>query len=307
VSDSARFKSTRTGNVYHLGRPFRISTYPAHEAQATDGRHCWIKQVSGDDEAAVAMLRYETIILDKLDHPHIIRLIDRGRSRTRFFLVLEPPPGRPLPDMLASGPVALDLVRTIAVQLADMLVYLHSQGIICRSLSPSALYIDHVGRITCIDLSMAWDEVSPVRREEVIEDVLHMSPEQAGGAVADRRSDIYVYGVLLFELLTRRPPFQGTNRGDLALQHLLQPPPDLCRLRPDISPEFADLINRCLAKSPVQRPATAANLRAMLDAIDQPALEPPANLATPPFWHRLFRPKSLRKDQISHQFHKEQR
>jgi serine/threonine protein kinase len=267
ASEPYLLQSTRSGQLYQLGRSLRLDTLLFHEARERSGRRCWVKRVPADDEAAIARLRYEAIILNKLRHVGIVRLLDRGRNSTSFFLVLEPAAGHSLLQLLDSGPLKLNLVFSIAAQLSELLMYLHDQGIICRTLPPASLYVDHLDRVTLVDLSAAWDEVSPPRSNELIPNAIYLSPEEAGGMIADRRSDIYVYGVLLFELLAGRPPFEGTHRGDLALQHLLTSPPDLRMLRPDIPPAFADLVARCLAKVPTERYSGAAALQAALHVL----------------------------------------
>lgn len=257
-------QSTRSGRTYRLGRAFRIGGRLTHEAQDDQGNRCWVKQVPADDDAAIARLRYEAIVLAKLDHPGVVRLLDRGRNRSCFFLVLSPAPGRALIELLEGRPLALSFVLTVADQLATLLHYLHAQGIICRILTPSAIYADHLGRIAYVDLGMVWDEVSPPDSTEMYGDPKYSSPEQISGAVVQRRSDMYSYGVLLFELLTGRPPFQGSNHGDLALQHLLTPPPNVRELRPDLPSDLAALVDRCLAKLPAQR---FPNMTALLGAL----------------------------------------
>lgn len=260
MNDASYLQSTRSGRTYRLGRAFRIGGCLAREAQDDQGGRCWIKQVPATDEAAIARLRYEAIMLAKLDHPGVVRLLDRGRNRSCFFLVLSPVSGRTLFELLAGHPLPLPFVLTIATQLAHLLDCLHAQGIICRTLDPSMFYTDHVGRVTCVDLSMAWDEVSPFDSADLYGNTTYSSPEQISGSGVQRRSDIYSYGVLLFELLAGRPPFQGSNRGDLALQHLLTSPPDVRDMRPDLPRDLADLLDRCLAKSPAQRFPSAAAL-----------------------------------------------
>ncbi|MFQ3630568.1 serine/threonine protein kinase [Roseiflexus sp.] len=264
MSDAIDLQSTRSGRTYRLIRTFRIGGRLAHEAQDDLGNRCWIKQAPASDEAAIARLRYEAIVLAKLDHPGIVRLLDRGRNRSCFFLVLSQAPGRTLNELLEGRQLALSFVLTIADQLANLLHYLHAQGIICRTLTPSALYADHLGRTTYVDLSMVWDEVSLPDSTEMYGDPTYSSPEQIIGAVVERRSDIYSYGVLLFELLTGRPPFQGSNRGDLALQHLLTPPPNIRELRPDLPQDLVALVDRCLAKLPAQR---FPNVTALLETL----------------------------------------
>ena len=276
MSEGEILKSTLSGQQYTLGRPLRFGTLAVYEAQTGDGQRCWIKQAPADDETAIARLRYETIVRSKLQHSGLLRLLDRGRSRSRFFLALEAPQGHSLLQIMDAGTCDLAWALRVAQQLAALLEYLHSQGIVCRTLPPSALFIDHLDRVLLIDLTAAWDEVSPPRSGELIAQGSYISPEEAGGNIAQRRSDIYVYGVLLFELLAGRPPFQGVNRGDVALQHMLTPPPDIRTLRPDLSGELAQIIDTCLAKTPAQRFRTAAALSQALRAVERPESESPS-------------------------------
>jgi serine/threonine-protein kinase len=292
MSDSNILQSTRSGMTYRLGSALRVGALYVYEAHDQHGRRCWIKQAPANDEAAIARLRYEAIIIGKLQHSGIIRALDRGRSRACFFLVLDPPPSRSLQQIIEAGPLPLALGLGIATHLAELLVYLHSQGIICRALPPDALYADHLGRVTLVDMSAAWDEVSP-RNTALIANAAYLSPEEAGGVAAERRSDIYAYGILLFELFVGHPPFQGSNRGDLALQHLLTPPPNFRELRTDAPPELAGVVHRCLAKSLNQR---YPNASALLTALHQIAVPTAAQVAEPDRsttpWRWLFRQPS---------------
>ncbi|NOK62661.1 MAG: hypothetical protein GFH27_549293n93 [Chloroflexi bacterium AL-W] len=274
MSDIHILLSTRSQTTYQLGGAFRIGTGQLYEAYDQHGQRYWVKYVAAHDEAAIARLRYEAIILGKLQHNGIIRLLDRGRNKQAFFLVLAPAHGRSLADIAGSKPIPVHTALNIAIQLTDVLNYLHGQGIICRTLTPASLYLDHLGRITLIDLSDTWDEISPPRTGDLIINASYLSPEEAGGAVAERRSDIYVYGILLFELLAGHPPFQSANRGDLALQHLLTPPPNLEDLRPDVPTDLAAIVRRCLAKSPGQRYNNTLVLQEALNRIGKAEAEP---------------------------------
>ncbi|MBC8162654.1 MAG: serine/threonine protein kinase [Roseiflexaceae bacterium] len=264
MSDGSLLHSTLSGATYRIGRQLQNGRVQLFEAQDATGARCWIRHVAANDEVAIARLRYEAIVLGKLRHERVIRLLDRGRTSGSFFLALQPATGYRLSQLIDAGPVEIDRVLAIGAQLAELLVYLHDRGAICRTLPPSNLFIDHLNRLVLVDLSAVWDEVSPARSGETITEAAYMSPEEAGGARAERRGDIYGAGLLIFALLTGRPPFEGQHRGDLALQHLLTTPPDLHRLRTDVPPQLAALVARCLSKQPAQRFASA---RALLDAL----------------------------------------
>jgi serine/threonine protein kinase len=285
MTEPTVLQSTLSGQRYQLGRSLRIGPSLMHEATDAQARRCWIMLAPAGDDAAIARLRSEATLLGKLQHERLIRLLDRGRSPSWFFLALEPAPGRPLPLLAESGPLPLPLAFSIAVQLAELLAYLHGQGIICRTLPPDSLYVDHVGRAALVDLSAAWDQAAPPVGEPP-PNARYLSPEEVGGAAVERASDMYIYGVLVFELLAGQPPFQGATRGDLALQHLLEPAPDVRALRPDVPPELAGLLARCLAKAPAQRPAGPAALLTELHALDRqpPVAATDEELANGPSW-----------------------
>jgi serine/threonine-protein kinase len=263
MGDGQVLVSTLTGASYRLGNALRVEGFVCHEALDAQGGLRWVKQVAADDPAAIAALRYEAILLSKLNHPGIVRLHDRGRNRACFFLVLDAPKGVALSELSTHEPPT-ELIYGIAVQLAELLVYLHSQGILCRVLLPSAFYVDQRGHIVYADLSCAWDEVSPLRRDSLLAWAAYLSPEQVGGAAADRRGDIYSFGALLFELISGRTPFQSNNRGDLALQQVLVPAPDLRAIVPGTPDDLAALVARCLEKTPERRFSDATALLSAL-------------------------------------------
>lgn len=266
MSSMVVLHSTRSGQRYRLEREFHIGSFLMHEAYDTNEQPRWVKQVPAESEVAIAWLRYEAIMLSKLKHQTLVKLLDRGRSRSCFFLVLEPAAGRPLLETIATGPAPLAVVTAVARQLVQLLGYFHSCQIVCRELPISAFYLNDTQQLTCVDLSAAWDELSPVRSDALL-NPLYLSPEEAGGGQAERRSDIYAVGVLLFELLVGRPPFQSTQRGDLALHHLLTSPPDVQTFRAEVPPALAEIVRTCLAKRPSQRFPSAEALAEALGSI----------------------------------------
>ena len=165
MSDGDILHSTLSGQHYRLGRALRFGALTLYEAQTDDGTRCWVKHVPADDSVAIARLRYEAIVRGKLAHPGLLRLLDRGRSRSHFFLAFEAAQGRPLVQLSDQISHDVDLALDIAIQIAALLEYLHSRGIVCRTLPPSALFFDHLGRVLLIDLSAACRAHTSRRRK----------------------------------------------------------------------------------------------------------------------------------------------
>jgi len=173
----------------------------------------------------------------------------------------------PRGSLSPSSPPTPDAVVAAIRQLLDALGFIHDHGVVHRDLKPSNILMTPQGLLKLMDFGVA----RPAEFEEVTSAGLvvgtyaYMSPEQAEGKDVDGRADIYAVGVLLYELLTGRPPFVGATPMELMWKHVHEPPPDPVRLRPEADAELAAVALRCLEKDPRARFADA---RSVLRALD---------------------------------------
>ncbi len=222
-------------------------------------------QIAAAGTAAVMALRSEARLLERLNHPQIVRLIDRGRTREVFFLVLDTPAGRPLADVIHQSDLSVGTALNVLVQIVDILAALHQAGIVWGRLRPQAFWIDKGGQLKLFDLRSAGEFIAggPLTLVEAT----YLAPELSAGQQPTERGDLYAVGVLAYELLVGRAPFTGSAPTELALKHLTEPSPDMAQVRPDLPADLCALVGRCLSKTPEERPASAQKLRAELEAI----------------------------------------
>lgn len=227
---------------------------------------------------------HEARAMASLSHPNIINILDIALAGERPYIVMELVDGGSLADRLEGGPLPLGEALDIALALTDALAYAHSQGVIHRDLKPSNVLLRHGGSPVLADFGIARtlaEAGSPrlTRDGALLGTPAYMAPEQFTGGPTDARTDIYALGVMLFQMLTGRVPFEGdiaqTMRG-----HLELPPPDPCALDGRIPAGVGALVRRMLAKTPGQRPQSVAEVGAELRTLD-PRAATGATLALP--------------------------
>ena len=233
------------------------------------------------DEEARRRFRQEAQALSKLEHPNIATVHDFDCQEDTDFLVTEFVPGVALDEQLVRGPLLEHEVLELGRQLAEGLAAAHAQGLVHRDLKPGNLRCTSDGRLKILDFGLArtLPAASPlaetVSRSDVLAGTLaYMPPEQLRGEPVDARSDLYSAGVVLYEMATGRPPFQGQLATVLADAILHSQPLPPRSLKPSLSPRLEDLILKCLEKEPAHRYQSAAELLADFRRLaEQPAEE----------------------------------
>jgi serine/threonine-protein kinase len=207
----------------------------------------------------------------RLLHPNIVTLFDAGEAEGLLFLAFELVEGTDLAARLDSGDrLSLrDALRAVR-QAADALEFAHGQGIVHRDIKPSNLLLDRAGRVKVADFGiakMAGQSTELTMAGSVMGSPQYLSPEQIRGEDLDGRSDIFSLGVVLYEILSGKRPFEGDTITTLVYQILHKEPPPLSELRA-VPPRLETLLARMLAKSRDERIATAGEVARELVAVE---------------------------------------
>jgi serine/threonine-protein kinase len=257
------------------------------------------------DPERLARFEREAQLLASLNHPHIAGIYGleegplRGPSETGLSvraLVLELVEGETLADRLPRGPIPLDEALSIAKQIALALETAHEQGIVHRDLKPANIKVTPGGTVKVLDFGLAKlverggsgprtpvdlpPSMSPTMASPammtgvgmILGTAAYMSPEQAKGREADKRSDVWAFGCVLFEMLSGKRPFEGEDVSDM-LAAVLRAEPDWAALPPATPPAVLRLIRRCLRRDPHQRIRDIGDARLELEELaSEPAL-----------------------------------
>jgi eukaryotic-like serine/threonine-protein kinase len=234
--------------------------------------------------------RQEARLIASLRHPNIVQVYDFGEHNGLTYMVQELLPGPTLEQHLVDAttqgvPLARDAILSITAQLASALDAAHAAGIIHRDVKPSnALWNAH-GALALTDFGIAKNTLTAANYTQVglvMGTPTYLSPEQAQGLPLTPSSDIYALGVVLYELITGKAPFESPTPMRVVMSHIQEPPPPLHPLRADLPPAAEAVVLRALAKDPAQRFATAGELTQALDrawsAIAAPAAVTPGTI-----------------------------
>jgi serine/threonine protein kinase len=220
------------------------------------------------DRSFVERFRREAQAAANLSHPNIVPVFDWGEDGGTYYIVMEFVDGRTLSSILrTAGELHPDRAAEIAADVAGALSYAHKRGVVHRDVKPGNVLITEEGVVKVTDFGIARalnTEESLTQTGAVMGTATYFSPEQAEGVGVDARSDIYSLGVVLFEMVTGRPPFLGDTPVSVASKHVREHPPTPREINPAIPADFEAIILKCMAKSPEHRYATGDELRADL-------------------------------------------
>jgi serine/threonine-protein kinase len=220
------------------------------------------------DGEALARFEREAKAVAALSHPNILAIHDFGRDRGIAYTVMELLEGETLRDRLDAGVIPQRKALDYALQIAQGLAAAHDRGIVHRDLKPQNVFVTRDGLVKILDFGLAKsrpeprsadDETKPMsgasgtRSGAILGTVGYMSPEQVRGAEADNRSDLFSFGVILYEMLAGERAFRKESEVETMMAILQEEPPDMARAGKDVSPELAEILAHCLEKNPEER------------------------------------------------------
>ncbi|NLO27585.1 MAG: Stk1 family PASTA domain-containing Ser/Thr kinase [Actinobacteria bacterium] len=248
------------------------------------GRQVALKILSSryaTDEQFVERFRREASSAAGLNHPNIVQIYDRGEAEGTYYIAMEYLEGRSLKEIIVKyAPLAQDLVLSIATQILEALRFAHRRDVIHRDIKPQNIIVDNEGRVKVTDfgIARAGSVATMTEAGSILGTAHYLSPEQAQGRPVEAASDLYSLGVVMYEMLTGRLPFDGDNPVSIAMQHAHEHPPSPRNVVPDLPDNLEAVILRSLGKRPIERYLTA---QAMLDDLERVQRGEPISIPAP--------------------------
>jgi serine/threonine-protein kinase len=262
-----------------LGRGGMADVHVGMDARL--GRRVAIKLLKpslANDPAFRTRFRQEAQAAARMAHPTIVRVFDAGEETVRDpsgheiqvpFIVMEHVDGRLLKDIVAEGPLDPAEAGRIVDGILVALEYSHRAGVVHRDIKPGNVMVTSSGQVKVMDFGIARaisdSSATIAQTSAILGTAQYFSPEQARGEAVDARTDLYSTGVVLYELLTGRPPFIGETAVATAYQHVSEAPIPPNAVNPAVSPALNAVVMRSLAKDRVERYQTAADFRSDLE------------------------------------------
>ena len=251
--------------VDHIGTGGMAEVYRAHDTLLD--REVAVKILHKQfvsDETFIAKFKREAKAAAKLSHPCIVNVFDVGHSEDINFIVMEYVAGGTLKQEIEKyGRLSYKDAIKIAIDVASALTHAHIRGLVHCDIKPHNILIDSEGKAKVADFGIARvmaTATATLTNNDVMGSVHYVSPEQAAGKNVTAQSDIYSLGIVLFEMLTGRVPFEAETPVAVALMHVKDKPPLLREFNPDIPPVLESIVSKTLAKNPVERYRTANEL-----------------------------------------------
>ena len=222
-----------------------------------------------EDPGFVERFRREAQAAAGLQHPNVVGVYDRGSYDDTYYIAMEYLPGRSLKQLIRQE-APLDSVRAIdiTIQILKAARFAHRRGVIHRDLKPHNVIIDDSDHAKVTDFGIARAGASDMTETgSIMGTAQYLSPEQAQGHAVSAASDLYSVGVVLYEMLTGRVPFDGESAVTIALKHVSESPPPPSVLIPAIPPELEQVVLWSLNKNPADRPADADQFITVLEQV----------------------------------------
>lgn len=302
VAQGARLIAARYELGPLIGRGGMSDVYLATDAKL--GRRVAVKLLKSTlaaDPVFRSRFRHEAQAAARMAHPTIVRVYDAGEEIVRGaggtetivpFIVMEHVEGRLLKDIIHDGPLPLAEASRIAEGILTALEYSHRAGVVHRDIKPGNVMVTSSGQVKVMDFGIARaisDSAATVAQtSSILGTAQYFSPEQARGETVDARTDLYATGVVLFEMLTGRPPFQGESAVAVAYQHVSEAPVAPSTLTPQVPVAMDAVVLHALAKDRFERFQTASEFRADMTAAASGIVPPKRVDAPADFTSTLF-------------------
>jgi beta-lactam-binding protein with PASTA domain len=220
-----------------------------------------------EDGEFVERFRREAQAAARLNHPNIIAVYDRGEADGRPYIAMEYLQGRTLKQVIQKeGPLSPERAIAVAMQVLAGLRYAHEHGVVHRDVKPHNVLVGDDGRIKVTDFGIAHaGDPQMTEVGSIVGTAQYLSPEQARGRSVGPQTDIYSLGVVLYEMLAGRVPFEGDSSVAIAMQHVSDEPPPLRSLAPLVPDSLGMVVGHAMLKDPSQRYASADEFAADLE------------------------------------------
>ena len=237
------------------------------------------------DQEFVERFRREASAAAGLQHPNVVNVFDRGRHDGTYYIAMEHLQGRTLKDIVESeAPLAQERVIDFGLQILQAAGFAHRHGVIHRDFKPHNVIVDEQSHAKVTDFGIARAGASEMTETgSIMGTAQYLSPEQAQGHAVTATSDLYSIGVMLYEMLAGRLPFEGDSAVSIALKHLSEAPAPISQLRPDVHPALESVVMAALAKDPARRWQTAEDFAEGLQAAGAQLGEAPVSGGTSAF------------------------